>query len=81
MVTRCVCYSKSFKELKKIARKTGARSVTDLQQHVEFGLNCRLCHPYVRRMLETGETVFEVMDEQTLAKWDEPTPRRTKNGP
>jgi bacterioferritin-associated ferredoxin len=63
MVTRCVCFHKTFRELKKIARKTGARSVAELQEHVTFGKNCQRCHPYVRVMLETGKTAFEVIEE------------------
>ena len=63
MVTRCVCFHKTFRELKKIARKTGAQSVAELQEHVTFGKNCQRCHPYVRLMLETGETAFEVIEE------------------
>jgi hypothetical protein len=59
-VDRCVCYDVSFAELQAIAERT----VWALQQHHTFGRNCRLCLPYVRRMLRTGETVFhEVVEE------------------
>jgi bacterioferritin-associated ferredoxin len=57
-IDRCYCYQKTFCEIKEVAETTGADSVAALQQHVEFGLNCGLCHPYVRRMLRTGETSF-----------------------
>lgn len=63
MVTRCVCFNRTFKELKKIARKHRVATLEELQTHVRFGMNCRRCHPYVRRMLRTGETVFPVLDE------------------
>ena len=64
-ITRCVCYDKTFAELKGIAEKHGCKSIEGLQRHVEFGLNCRLCHPYVHRMLKTGETVFrEILIEE-----------------
>lgn len=63
MVTRCVCFGKTFKELRKIAIKKRAITLEELQAHVRFGLNCRRCHPYVRRMLRTGETVFEPMKD------------------
>jgi len=39
----------------------GAKSVEQLQSHVEFGKNCGLCLPYVRLMLQTGKTSFEVI--------------------
>jgi bacterioferritin-associated ferredoxin len=57
-IDRCYCFQKTFADLRAVAERTGARSVEDLQAHIEFGQNCCLCHPYVRRMLRTGETVF-----------------------
>lgn len=62
-IDRCYCYQQSFEDLKEIAEATGADSVAALQAHVTFGENCQLCHPYVRRMLETGETVFHEIIE------------------
>lgn len=58
MVDRCICFSKTFAELKEIARRHRAGTVTALQGTTEFGLRCGLCKPYVARMLETGQTVF-----------------------
>ncbi len=63
MVTQCLCYKVSFEKLKKIARKTGAASVEELQEHIVFGQNCRRCHPYVRLMLRTGQTELPVIPE------------------
>ena len=57
-IDRCLCFGKPFAELAEVAARTGAGSVAELQQHALFGRKCRLCHPYVRRMLRTGETVF-----------------------
>lgn len=65
-IDRCYCYQQTFEDLKAIADATGADSVSRLQAHVTFGENCQLCHPYVRRMLETGETVFhEVIENES----------------
>ena len=61
MVDRCLCYSKTFAELKAVAARHGARCVLSLQQATEFGLRCGLCKPYVARMLETGQTAFPPM--------------------
>jgi bacterioferritin-associated ferredoxin len=58
-IDRCVCYQERFAALKQVAEATGADSVDALQQHVAFGLGCGMCHPYVRRMLRTGETAFD----------------------
>ena len=64
-IDRCYCFQQTFAELKAIAEAHAARSVADLQQHVAFGLRCGLCHPYVRRMLRTGQVVFhEIVTQQ-----------------
>ncbi len=57
-IDRCYCFFCPFQELKEVAEATGATSIPELQQHVRFGEQCELCHPYVRRMLRTGEVVF-----------------------
>lgn len=70
-IDRCYCFAKPFTELRALAEATGADSVEALQQHATFGRQCKLCHPYVRRMLRTGETVFrEIVTEE-----DEPVRR------
>lgn len=73
-IDRCYCFDESFEALRDLAAETGAGSVAELQEHREFGLRCRLCHPYVRRMLRTGQVVFR----QIVTADDEPprTPRR-----
>ena len=68
-IDRCVCFQVPFARLRAVADRSGARSVAALQQHALFGLRCRMCHPYVRRMLRTGEVVFhEIVTER-----DEPS--------
>ena len=62
-IVRCECFHQEFVDLKGVADKTGARTLEELQEHVEFGISCRLCNPYVRRMLVTGETVFHEIIE------------------
>jgi bacterioferritin-associated ferredoxin len=66
-IDRCYCYQQTFETLKGVAEATGADSVEGLQAHVSFGKNCQLCHPYVRRMLKTGETVFHEVIEGDAA--------------
>jgi bacterioferritin-associated ferredoxin len=67
-IDRCYCYQQTFAALKTVAEATGAESVGELQAHVTFGENCELCHPYVRRMLNTGQTSFE----EVIRAADEP---------
>ena len=60
-VDRCVCFQRTFVELHAIAKRTGACTLEDLQDETGFGISCRLCNPYVKRMLVTGETVFHTL--------------------
>lgn len=56
----CICEKRHFSELQ---REAEARGWTTVEQLIEAGLcgtNCQFCVPYVRRMLRTGETSFEV---------------------
>jgi bacterioferritin-associated ferredoxin len=57
-IDRCVCYGRTFTELREVADVAGVRTLEELKRHASFGANCGLCHPYVRRMLRTGEVVF-----------------------
>ena len=68
-IDRCYCFQKTVAELKTVAEATGATRVAALQEHVVFGQQCTLCHPYVRRMLRTGATVFH----EIVTEADEPT--------
>ena len=69
-VDRCLCFDRPFAGLADVAAETGAATVAELQEHTEFGHNCQLCHPYVRRMLRTGQTAFH----EVLTDDDEPEP-------
>ena len=74
-IDRCYCFAQRFADLQEVAERSGACSVANLQQAAmaegrPFGLRCQLCHPYVRRMLRTGETVFG----QVVTERDEPAP-------
>lgn len=70
-IDRCYCFATTFAALREVAEATGAETVSELQAHAVFGRRCRLCHPYVRRMLRTGATSFgEIVTEA-----DEPADR------
>lgn len=71
-IDRCYCFQKRFAELREVAEATGAESVEELQAHCTFGRKCGLCHPYVRRMLRTGQTLFR----QIIEEKDEPAAPR-----
>ena len=57
-INRCICSRVLFSDLKAEAASHGVDTLEALQEIREFGVNCRLCHPYVRRMLQDGTTEF-----------------------
>jgi bacterioferritin-associated ferredoxin len=56
-VTRCVCFDKTFAELKE----AGVETLEEIQERFGCSTKCGLCRPYLLKMLETGETEFDVM--------------------
>lgn len=59
MVNRCVCFEKSFSEMKKLIDKHHITTVDELKKFFIFGENCRTCLPYVELVLSTGRTEFD----------------------
>jgi bacterioferritin-associated ferredoxin len=57
LVDRCICRDMAFKDLLRRARPAGW-SLIDLMGETGAGAQCGLCRPYLRRMLQTGETEF-----------------------
>ena len=68
IIDRCSCFQQTFAELKDIAEAQEIRTLEALQEVVCFGEQCKLCHPYVRRMLRTGVTIFH----EIVTEIDEP---------
>ena len=67
-IDRCVCSNQPFAAIKKAAGHRADPTISDLQGLLPFGENCQLCHPYIRRMLRTGEIQFTSLVLET----DEP---------
>lgn len=57
-ITRCVCYSVRFDELKKIADDKKITDFEALKNERTCGMRCKMCIPYIKKMLETGQTEF-----------------------
>ncbi|HRF60030.1 MAG TPA: (2Fe-2S)-binding protein [Fimbriimonadaceae bacterium] len=57
-VTFCVCHKTSFADL-KAAKVT---SLEDIANRFGCGTGCGSCKPYLVRLLETGETEFDVIE-------------------
>lgn len=58
-ITKCICHSVSFKELKAKADEFNIESVKEFQKRDMASNGCGLCIPYVQNMLQTGKTAFE----------------------
>jgi bacterioferritin-associated ferredoxin len=56
-VSRCICRGVEFADLLPRARAAGW-TLDDLIRETGCGAGCGLCRPYLRKMLETGETQF-----------------------
>jgi len=69
-IIKCVCHGTTFARLKKIARAEKLLSIEELQRRATFAENCRRCVPYVSLMLKTGQTEFDLLEEES----DETTP-------
>jgi bacterioferritin-associated ferredoxin len=61
MVDRCVCYDKTFAEMKVVIDEHELTSFDELKNYITFAENCRLCVPYVELVIKTGKTKFEVI--------------------
>ncbi|MCA9297347.1 MAG: (2Fe-2S)-binding protein [Phycisphaerales bacterium] len=60
-VTRCICFDVSFETLRAAAARDGL-DFDELQTRFHCGRGCGLCVPYIRAMLRTGRTAFDVDD-------------------
>ncbi len=62
-VTACLCRRFPFERLLPVARAHDW-SLADIMRETGCGDQCGLCRPYLRRMLETGQTTFtELLSE------------------
>ncbi|HCD53236.1 MAG TPA: hypothetical protein DEQ34_12355 [Balneolaceae bacterium] len=58
-VTKCVCKKITFKEIKVYVEEHGVQDVEELRDAGVCSSKCRMCDPYIRLMMETGETEFK----------------------
>lgn len=66
-VSRCICRDVSFRDLVRRQRQTG-ETLRQLQQATGCGTGCRLCLPYIRMALRTGESHLPVMSDAELRR-------------
>lgn len=61
-VRMCVCTGLTFEEI----NRRGFSTLDQIAHHTGAGDGCKSCLPYLRLMLQTGDTRFPVIS------WDEP---------
>lgn len=62
-ITMCVCRRTPFSRLLPLARANGW-TLEALMTETGCGDQCGMCRPYLRRMLETGQTLFtEIIED------------------
>jgi bacterioferritin-associated ferredoxin len=59
-INRCICHKITFEELLRIAEEKGLNTVEELQAENLGSTQCKLCEPYLKKMLETGQVSFPV---------------------
>lgn len=63
-IIKCICHGTTFARLKKISETQKLSSIEELQKRATFAENCRRCVPYINLMLKTGQTEFDLLDEE-----------------
>jgi len=64
LIDRCICYNIKFTDVKKIMDENGFKTIEEVQSVVDVSKNCKLCRPYLEKMIQTGETEFNYIIEK-----------------
>ena len=59
-VTRCVCFQRTFAELKALATANDWTTTAEISLETGCGLGCGSCRPYLDAMFDTGATSFDI---------------------
>jgi bacterioferritin-associated ferredoxin len=60
-VDRCICFNTTFEEMKRIMEENNLKTLEELKRVKQVADNCMLCVSYIQKMIETGETEFELI--------------------
>ncbi|MBN8568622.1 MAG: (2Fe-2S)-binding protein [Ignavibacteria bacterium] len=64
LIDRCICFNVKFADVKKIMDDNGFNTLEEVQSVIDVSKNCKLCRPYLEKMLQTGETEFNYIIEK-----------------
>lgn len=60
MITACVCYRRSFRQILRESRENGIPSLEDVKEKMNICNKCEMCNPYMEYAFLTGQTEFPV---------------------
>lgn len=64
LIDRCICFNTKFSEIKSIMEENNFTTIEEVQKLIDVSKNCLLCRPYIKKMIETGETEFNYIIEK-----------------
>lgn len=64
LIDRCICFNVKFADVKKIMNDKRFNTLEEVQTVIDVSKNCKLCRPYIEKMIETGETEFNYIIEK-----------------
>lgn len=53
----------TFGQMKKIMKEENIKNIEGLRKIKPVATNCKLCLPYINKMIETGQTEFDLITE------------------
>jgi bacterioferritin-associated ferredoxin len=59
IITKCICNDITFEKINKKINEKKIKRIEDLRKVMTVASNCKLCLPYINKMIETGQTSFE----------------------
>ncbi len=62
-ITKCVCFDMTFAQMKKKMEEKNINDIEGLRKIKPVATNCKLCLPYINKMIETGQTEFDQIIE------------------
>ncbi|MDP7029109.1 MAG: (2Fe-2S)-binding protein [Phycisphaerales bacterium] len=62
-VDRCICHEVPFQDILDWAADRGETTLADIEDQWGCGGSCGMCRPYLKQVLETGESRIPLMIE------------------
>ena len=67
-VNRCICHDVPFTDLWAMLQDDPKPTLHELARRTGCGTGCGMCVPYIKRMMESGETDLPVMSREEFLR-------------